>query len=81
MAVKFPCTVKRLMDGTWHVRCVGGDVGTVTAEAATRDAALDLMRNEIRLRVEYCPCSAVADDYVELVVTDEPATPWRGTVF
>jgi hypothetical protein len=81
MAVQFPCTVKRLMDGTWRAVSIGPVIGIVEAEGSNRPAVLDLMRDEIRFRVEFCPCSAVADDYVELVVTDAPATPARGSVF
>ena len=32
--------------------------------------ALDRLREEIRYRVELCPCSGVDDDYVELQVDD-----------
>ena len=52
------------------VRCLGSVIGTVVAEAATRPEVLDLMYDEIRFRVEFCPCSAVSDDYVQLEVTE-----------
>jgi len=84
MGVKFPCTVKQLMDGSWQARCLGSTVGTVVAEAASRQEVLDLMRNEIRFRVEFCPCSAVSDDYVQLEVSesgDLAAGSARSSVF
>jgi hypothetical protein len=84
MSVKFPCTVKQLMDSRWQARCLGSVIGTVVAEAATRQEVLDLMRDEIRFRVEFCPCSAVSDDYVQLEVTeigDVGAAGRRASVF
>jgi len=50
---------------------MASSVGTVVVEAPSRDEVLDHMRDEIRFRVEFCPCSAVADDYVQLDVTDQ----------
>jgi hypothetical protein len=31
--------------------------------------ALDRLRAELRYQLELCPCSGIADDYIELVVT------------
>jgi hypothetical protein len=31
--------------------------------------ALDALRDEIRYRLELCPCTTVGDDFVELVVS------------
>jgi len=31
-------------------------------------SALDALRQEIRYRIEYCPCTGVGDDFVELEV-------------
>lgn len=73
--MKFHCTVKKLIEGDWFAQSLGADVGPVDATARTRDAALDLLRREIRYRMEWCPCSAVADDYVELVVRDLAPRP------
>ena len=58
-----------------------GDVGPVEVQGSDRETALRLLRNEIRFRLEWCPCSAVAEDYVKLLVKDAPDAPWRGTVF
>jgi hypothetical protein len=71
--MRFPCTVRRLTDGRWLVRCVGSALGTVEATADTRDQALVKMRGELRYRVELCPCSGVSDDYVELEIKGEGA--------
>ena len=77
----YPCTVRRLVDGKWLAKSLGSEVGNVEVTAQSRDEALDLLRSEIRYRLEWCPCSAVADDYVQLVVRDEPPVAWRGTIF
>ena len=37
-----------------------------------RAEAFAKLREEIRYRIEYCPCSGVADDFVELDVVSEP---------
>jgi hypothetical protein len=68
--MKFSCTLKRLANGDWIVRHTGTALGTVEVSAATREAAMTKMRNELRYRVELCPCSGVSDDYVQLQVTE-----------
>mgnify|MGYP000451050662 CR=1 FL=1 len=77
----YACTVKPLIDGSWLARSVGSDVGPVELQGSDRETALRLLRNEIRFRLEWCPCTAVAEDYVQLLVKDVPDAPWRGTVF
>ena len=79
--VKFPATVKRLIDGTWQVRSVGTAAGDVTVVGASREEALEKARLEIRYRIEWCPCSAVSDEFVELVAVEAPASRWPGSVF
>jgi len=68
--VRYRATVERSGDGRWTARCPGGPGGAIEARAAGRDDALARLRDEIRFRLEYCPCSAVGDDYVELEVVD-----------
>ena len=38
----------------------------VTVRALTADSALAMLRAEIRYRIEWCPCTGVDDDFVEL---------------
>ncbi len=42
-----------------------------SAGAQTRREALDKIREEIRYRLEYCPCSTVRDESIELEVEGE----------
>lgn len=79
--MKFPCTVKKLMDGGWLARSLGSEVGNVEASGPSRELALEALSQEIRYRLEWCPCSSVADDFVELEVQEQATRPWRGSVF
>ncbi len=79
--MKFPATLKKLIDGKYQVRSIGTIAGEVTVIGNTRQAAVERAKNEIRYRLEYCPCSAVSDEFVELDLREAPSLPWRGTVF
>ena len=79
--MRFPVTLKRLIDGKIQARSIGTVAGEVTVVGSTRDEALERARNEIRYRIELCPCSTVADDFVELEVQDAAPSAWRGSVF
>ncbi len=39
---------------------------SLTTRALSPSNALDAMREEIRYRLELCPCTSVEDDFVEL---------------
>ena len=78
--MKFSCTVKKLIDGGWQAKAMGSEVGNVEVLGKSRDAALEHLRAEIRYRMEWCPCSAVADDFVQLDVREEASGNWRGSV-
>ena len=79
--VRFPATVKKLIDGTYQVRSIGTIAGEVSVLGNTREEAIARATEEIRYRIEWCPCSAVSDEFVELDLQDAPPSPWRGTVF
>ena len=55
--MKFACQVTQLNNGDWSVRHSGSDVGTAEVTAGLREEALLKMRNEIRYRLEICPCT------------------------
>jgi hypothetical protein len=69
--MKFTCTVQRLPGGQWLARHDGSRLGLVEVNAASRDEAIAKMQNELHYRSELCPCTGVADDYVELQVQEE----------
>jgi hypothetical protein len=60
----------RRANGAWTVRHTETALGTVEVSAVTREAALAKMRDELRYRVELCPCSGVSDDYVQLQIRE-----------
>jgi len=45
------------------------DAPTCMSRAATEAEALEKIKAEIRYRIEWCPCTGVDDDYVQLEVT------------
>ncbi|MEE8138873.1 MAG: hypothetical protein V3T81_08425 [Thermoanaerobaculia bacterium] len=67
--MKYRVTLKRLTDRQYYARCVSAPSGLAEAYGDTPDEALGNLRKEIRFQLEYCPCSGVARDYVELDVT------------
>ena len=69
--MKYPVTLKQLMDGAFYARCPTGPSGVVERTGDTEEKVLEALRNQIRYELEWCPCSGVADDYVELVVQRE----------
>jgi hypothetical protein len=68
-----PCTLSRTPNGTWRVRHSSSGLGTVEVSASSRDVALTKMRDELQYRIEWCPCSAVSGDTVQLQVREEGA--------
>lgn len=73
--MRFPATLKKLIDGKYQIRCIGTIAGEITVVAATREAAIESAKSEIRYRIEWCPCSAVSDEYVELKVRETLSVP------
>jgi hypothetical protein len=73
--MKFTCTLSHLANGKWLARHTELSVGQVEVTAPTREEALMKMRNELRYRSEYCPCTGVTDDFVELQVREEGGRP------
>ena len=67
--MKFPCRISRLSDGRWTIRYLGTDAGPIEVRAASREEALEKMRNELRFWIESCPCTgqAMRNLEVELV--------------
>jgi hypothetical protein len=47
------------------------DTGSIQAlHLISREAALATTRSELRYRSEYCPCTGVTEDFVELQVQE-----------
>ena len=69
--MKLTCTLSRLANGKWLARHTGSATGQVEVMAPTREEARTKLRNELQYRIEWCPCSGVSGDTVELHVRRE----------
>jgi hypothetical protein len=69
--MKAPCSVRRTRDGAWVARHSSLRLGTVEVSALTREEALTKMRDELQYRSEWCPCSGVSGDTVEVQVSED----------
>ena len=62
----FQANVEQTSDGEYMASC--SDPFAQAWGLSPRNA-LDKLRNEIRYRIELCPCTGVEDDYVQLQVS------------
>lgn len=62
--MKFFATVECDESGEYVATC---EALGASAHGLSPTNALDALREEIRYRIELCPCTSVSDDYVELV--------------
>jgi hypothetical protein len=63
--MKFEATVQPVGEGDYLASCSDPQC---SAHGLSPANALDALRDEIRYRLELCPCTGVGDDYVELDV-------------
>ena len=69
--MKFQCTITRRSDGRWSAHHNGSsDIGNVEVTADSREAALEKMENELRYRVEMCPCTGRAFRNLEIEIVE-----------
>ena len=68
--MRFPCTIQRRNDGQWYVRYEGTEIGRVEATAPTRAEAVEKMQDEIRYRLELCPCTGETYQYIKVDITE-----------
>ena len=52
-------------DGEFAAEC---DQFGIVSHGLSANSALDRMREAIRYNIEFCPCSAVSEEYVELEI-------------
>jgi hypothetical protein len=62
----FRVRVQKQRDGLWLATC---DAPTCMSRGGDEAEVLDKIKKEIRYRIEWCPCTGVDDDYVQLAVT------------
>jgi hypothetical protein len=61
----FRVRLQRQRDGGFVATC---DAPVCMSRAATEEAVLEKIRSEIRYRIEWCPCTGVDEDYVQLAI-------------
>jgi hypothetical protein len=66
--MKFSCKVVEIAMGQWVAQHSSTDLADVRVTAATREAALTKLRDELRYRLEYCPCTGELYRDVEIEV-------------
>jgi hypothetical protein len=69
--MKLTCTVSHLANGKWLAKHKGSSTGEIEVTGTSREDALTRMRNELQYRIEWCPCSGVSGDTVELQAQEE----------
>lgn len=70
--MKFPCTINRRGNGQWSIRHVGNDAGTVEVTAPSRAEAMAKMEDELRYRLEMCPCTGQAYKNLQIELIEGP---------
>jgi hypothetical protein len=68
--MKFPCVVQRRTDGKWSLRHESPAVGRVEVTAETREQAADKLCNEIRYRLELCPCTGETYQHIQVEIVE-----------
>jgi hypothetical protein len=70
-AMKFRCTLMQPTPSRWTARHASASMGTVEASAATREQALEKLRNELRYRLELCPCTGEQYQHLQIELEAE----------
>jgi len=65
--MKAHCTVA-FQHGQWRARHTSTELGDADIIGSTREEALTKLQRELQFRIEWCPCSGVSGDTVELDV-------------
>jgi hypothetical protein len=64
--MKATCAITRTHDGGWLARHESAELGVVEVSASSSEEALKKMQRELQHRIEWCPCSGVSGDTVEV---------------
>jgi len=66
----------REVDGAWVASAI--ELPLCWSRAATWEEALRKLRDEIRYRIELCPCSSVDEEFVQVELVAEEGRPRVG---
>lgn len=70
--MRIECKISQLNGNEWQARHESKNIGAVEARAATREEAIEKIRNEIRYRLELCPCTGESYQHIDLQIVDVP---------
>ena len=68
--MRIECRLSQNSSGEWHARHESKDVGALEVRAKSRDEVLEKMRNEVRYRLELCPCTGESYQHIDLQIVD-----------
>ncbi|MFQ5600230.1 MAG: hypothetical protein ACE5G2_06715 [Candidatus Krumholzibacteriia bacterium] len=68
----YSARVARDLDGSWVASAL--ELPNCWSRGQTREEAVAKLRDEIRYRIEYCPCSGVPEDFVRVDLNVRAAT-------
>ncbi len=68
--MRYRVRVKQLLDGDIQALCLAGPFGPVEVRAHSREEALAKMQRELHYQLEWCPCSGIAEELIELDVRE-----------
>jgi len=69
--MRFACVISRSPDGRWQARHNSREAGQVRVQAGTREEVVEKVRDEIRYRLELCPCTGDTWQHVDIDVVEE----------
>ena len=70
--MKYQCTITRRHDGRWLAQHTGTDLGAIEVTADTREHVKQDIENELRYRIEMCPCTGRAFRNLEIEFVEVP---------
>ncbi|MCI0379775.1 MAG: hypothetical protein L0215_19395 [Gemmataceae bacterium] len=66
--MKYACTLEKRGDGRFRARHQSASLGVVEVTAATQAEAVDKLKNELRYRLELCPCTGDQFQHLDVEV-------------
>ena len=68
--MQFPCRFTKTSAGAWTAEHQSDDLGHVRVAADTREAVAKKLKDELRYRLEICPCTGELYDTVNIELVE-----------
>jgi hypothetical protein len=68
--MRFACTISRRGE-KWLARHESAEWGIVSAQADSRQDAIEKLRGELRYRLEICPCTGESYQHIEVDIVEQ----------